>query len=66
MQEKNVPKVRWKGCINAGQDCQEMVLECANGVFRLIAAMHVWRDMLEGGIPLEGDCFFIRGAGFVF
>ncbi len=27
--------------------------------------MHVWRDELEGGIPLEGDCFFIGGAGFV-
>ncbi len=27
--------------------------------------MNVWRDELEGGIPLEGDCFFISGAGFV-
>ncbi len=63
--EKEVPKVRWKGCINAGQDCQEVVLECANGALCPIAAIHVWRDELEGGIPLEGDCFFISGAGFV-
>jgi hypothetical protein len=42
-----------------------MVLERANGVFHPIAVMHVWRDKLEGGIPLEGDCFFISGAGFV-
>ncbi len=65
MQEKEVPKVRWKGRIDASQDCQEVVLEHANGMLYLIAAMHVWRDKLEGGIPLKGDCFFISGAGFV-
>ncbi len=27
--------------------------------------MHVWRDKLESGVPFEGDCFFIGGAGFV-
>ncbi len=42
-----------------------MVLECANGVLRPIAAVHVWRDKLEGGIPLKGDGFFICGAGFI-
>ncbi len=41
-----------------------MILERANGKFRPIAAMHVWRNELESGIPLEGDCFFIGGAGF--
>ncbi len=60
-----VPKVSWKGLINASQDCHEVVLECANGMLCLIAAMHVWKDELEGGVPLEGDCFFISGAGFV-
>ncbi len=65
LQEKEVPTVRWKGRINAGQDCQEVVFERANGPFCPIAAMHVWRDELEGGIPLEGDCFFISRAGFV-
>ncbi len=65
LQEKEVPKVRWKGRIDAGQDCQEVVLECANGAFCPIAVMHVWRDELEGGVPLEGDCFFISRAGFV-
>ncbi len=63
--EVEVPKIRWKGRIDAGQDCQEVVLEHANGVLRPILAMHVWRDKLEGGVPLEGDCFFIRGAWFV-
>jgi hypothetical protein len=43
LREKEVPKVRWKGCINAGQDCQEVVLECVNGVLHPIAVMHVWR-----------------------
>ncbi len=42
-----------------------MVLECVNGAFRPIAAMHVWRYKLDGGVPLEGDCFFIRRVGFV-
>ncbi len=42
-----------------------MVLECANGEFCPILAMHVWRDELEGGVPLEGDCFFLSGARFV-
>ncbi len=42
-----------------------MVLEHANGALRPIAAMHVCRDKLEGGVPLEGDIFFISGAGFV-
>jgi hypothetical protein len=27
--------------------------------------MDVWRDKLESGVPFEGDCFFIGGAGFV-
>ncbi len=27
--------------------------------------MHVRRDELEFGIPLEGDGFFVRRAGFV-
>ncbi len=42
-----------------------MILERANGVLHPIATMHVWRDELEGGVPLEGDCFFIGRAGFV-
>jgi hypothetical protein len=65
LREKEVPRVNWKGCIDAGQDCQEVVLECANGMLHLIAAMHVWRDQLEGGVPLKGNCFFISRAGFV-
>ncbi len=65
LQEKEVPNVRWKGRINTDQDCQEVVLECVNGMLHLIAAIHVWRDKLKGGIPHEGDCFFISGAGFV-
>ncbi len=40
-----------------------MVLERANGALHPFVAMHVWRDKLEGGIPLEGDCFFISRAG---
>ncbi len=65
MREKEVPKVRWKGRINASQDYQEVVLEHANGALRLIAVMHVWRNKLEGGVQLEGDSFFISRAGFV-
>ncbi len=42
-----------------------MILEHANGTFCPIAVMHVLRDKLESGVPFEGDCFFIGGAGFV-
>ncbi len=65
LQEKEVPTVRWKGGIDTGQDCQEVVLECTNGALCPIALMHVWRDALESGVPLEGDCFFISRAGLV-
>ncbi len=65
LREKEVPKVKWKGCINTSQNSQEVILERANGAFHPIAAMHVWRVELEGGVPFEGDCFFIGGAGFI-
>ncbi len=42
-----------------------MILEGANGPLRLITVMHVRRDELEFGIPLEGDGFFVCQAGFV-
>ena len=42
-----------------------MVLEGANGTLCPIAAIHVQRNKLEGGIPLEGDGLFVRQAGFV-
>jgi hypothetical protein len=63
--EKEIPKIGWKCSIDAGQDCQEVVLEGANGPFCLIAAMHVRRNKLEGGLPLEDDSFFVGHAGFV-
>jgi hypothetical protein len=65
LQEKEVPKVRWKGWINTGQDSQEVILERADGAFCPIATMHVLRDKLESGVPFEGDCFFIGKDGFV-
>ncbi len=42
-----------------------MILERANDALHPIVAMNVWRDKLDGGVPLEGDCFFIGKAGFV-
>jgi hypothetical protein len=63
--EKEIPKIGWKRGIDAGQDCQEVVLEGANGPFCPIAAMHVRRNKLEGGLPLEDDSFFVGRAGFV-
>jgi hypothetical protein len=63
--QKKVPKVWWKGRVNAGKNCQEMVLECANSMFSLVLAMHVWWDKLEFCVPLEGDCFLVCRAGLV-
>ena len=31
--QKKVPKVRWKGGVNANKNCQEVVLERANSAF---------------------------------
>ncbi len=63
--EQQVPEVRGKSGINACQDQQEVVLECANGALRSIVAVHVRRDVLKLGVPLEGDGFLISGAGFI-
>ncbi len=41
LREKEVPKVRWKGRIDTGQDCQEVVLERGNGALCLIVVMDV-------------------------
>jgi hypothetical protein len=62
--EKEIPKIGWKCSIDASQDCQEVVLEGANDPFCPIAAMHVRRNKLEGGLPLEDDSFFVGCTGF--
>ncbi len=42
-----------------------MILEGVNGPLCPIATRHVRGNELEGGIPLEGDGFFVHQAGFV-
>ncbi len=51
--------------VDAGQYCQEMVLERANSAFSPVSAMHTWWDKLEFCIPLEDDGFSLCHAGFV-
>jgi hypothetical protein len=63
--EKEIPQVRRKSGIDPCQDCQEVVVEGANGALRPITAMHVQGDELEFGVPLEGDGFFVCQASFV-
>jgi hypothetical protein len=64
--QKKVPKVWWKGRVNAGKNCKEVVLEHANSTFSLVLAMHVWWDKLEFCVPLEvGDCFLVCCTGLV-
>ncbi len=63
--QKKVPKVRWKGEVDTGNNCQEMVIERANSAFSPVLAMHVWWDKLEFWVPLEGDCFLVFHAGFI-
>ncbi len=53
--QKKVPQVRWKGGVDAGKNCQEVVLEHANSAFSPVLAMHVRWDGLEFCFPLEGD-----------
>ncbi len=63
--KKKVPKVWWKGGVNTGKNCQEVVLERANSAFSPVLAIHVQWDKLEFCIPFEGDCFVVFHAGFV-
>ncbi len=63
--QKKVPKVWWKGRVNAGKNCQEVVLECSNSTFSPVLVMHVRWNKLEFCIPLEGDCFLVCHAGLV-
>jgi hypothetical protein len=63
--EKEIPQVGRESGIDSCEDCQEMVLESANGALRPITAMHVRGDELECGVPLEGDGLFVSRAGFV-
>jgi hypothetical protein len=39
--QKKIPKVQWKCGVYAGQNCEEVVLECANSAFSPVLAMHV-------------------------
>ena len=59
------PKGRVERQNQLHQNCQEVVLEGANGALCSIAVMHVRGDELEGGVPLEGDGFFVCRAGFI-
>ncbi len=63
--QKKVPKVRWKGGVDAGQNCKEVVLERANSMFRLVLVMHVQWDKVEFCVPLEGDSFLVCCTGHV-
>jgi hypothetical protein len=64
--QKKVPKVRGKCRVNAGQYCQEVVLERANSALSPVLAMHIRQDKLEFCIPLEGDCFLVCHTGLIF
>ncbi len=63
--QKKVPQVRWKGGVDTGKNCQEVVLECAKSAFSLVLAMHVRWNKLKFCIPLEGDSFLVFRAGLV-
>jgi hypothetical protein len=56
--KKKDPKEQWKSGVDAGQNCQEMVLERANSVFSPVLVMHIRWDKLEFCVPLEGDFFY--------
>ncbi len=51
--EQEIPKIRWKRCIDAGQDFQEVVLEGANGPLCPIAAMHARGNKLRVAFHLK-------------
>jgi hypothetical protein len=50
---EKVPKLQWKGGVDAGKNCQEVVLEHANSAFSPVLAMHVRWDKLEFAFHLK-------------
>ncbi len=63
--QKKVQKIRGKCRIGDSQHCKGVDLERANSAFSLILAMHMWRDKLELGVPLEGDGFLVCHTGLI-
>ena len=63
--QKKVPKVWWKCGVDAGKNCQKVILEGANSLFSPVLVMHVRWDKLEFCIPLEGDCFLVFRASLI-
>jgi hypothetical protein len=45
--QKKIPMVRWKGEVEDGKNCQELVLERANSALSPVLAMHVRWDKLD-------------------
>ena len=51
MQEEEIPPVLWKGGRRAGKNGQEMILECADGMFSCIAAVDMrWHELVAAAI----------------
>ena len=62
MREELVPDEVWEGIRDAGEDGEEASFKGADGTFRYIAMMEIWRDKLESAVPLVNDGATILGA----
>ncbi len=55
MWKEQIPKVGREGRVDAGQDGNEVIFECADGTFSAVLLMHVRRDKLKFCFPSKGD-----------
>ena len=65
MGKEFVPEETGKSGSDACEDGEEMCLEGLDHAFRYVAAVHVGRNELEGGVPFFFNLLFVGGAALV-
>ena len=60
-----VPEEVGEGIGDAVEDGKEVSFKSVDGAFGYIAAMDIWRENLEGAVPLINDGVTILGASLI-
>ena len=60
-----VPEEVGEGIGDAGEDGKEVIFKGADGMFRGIAVMDIWRENLEIAVPLINNGVAILGDRFI-
>jgi hypothetical protein len=63
--KEKVPKVQGKRRIDTARIARKWSLNTKNGAFCSVAMMHIRREKLELGMPLQGDSFLVCHPGLI-